>query len=171
MLNPASPLARLLNAPLRPGRVAWIGVRPARHAPLLTPAALHLAPGDGVAGDHYSSRTGAARGVTLIEQECLAAIFSYLGQHPPDPMLLRRNIMVSGINLDALRERRFTVGDAVLEHTGTCHPCSRMEALLGPGGYNAVRGRGGITARVVSGGTVAVGDTVARVDDSNNRSP
>ena len=171
MLNPASPLARLLNAPLRPGRVAWIGVRPARHAPLLTPAALHLAPGDGVAGDHYSSRTGAARGVTLIEQECLAAIFSYLGQHPPDPMLLRRNIMVSGINLDALRERRFRVGDAVLEHTGTCHPCSRMEALLGPGGYNAVRGRGGITARVVSGGTVAVGDTVARVDDSNNRSP
>jgi len=164
MLNPASPLARLLNGPLRPGRVAWIGLRPARHAPMLTPSVLHLTPEHGATGDHYTSRTGAARGVTLMEQECLAAIFSYLGQDPPDPLLLRRNIVTSGINLDALRERRFQVGTAVLEHTGACHPCSRMEALLGPGGYNAVRGRGGITARVVQAGLVVVGDAMVRID-------
>ena len=138
-------------------------LRPARHAPLLSPPALELTPADGVVGDHYSSRTGAARGVTLIERECVAAVFSYLGSLP-DAALLRRNIVTSGINLDALRERRFRVGGAVLEWTGACHPCSRMEALLGPGGYNAVRGRGGITARVVDGGRVAVGDGVARVD-------
>jgi len=148
---------------LRPGRVAWIGLRPARHAPMLTPPALRLTPADGARGDHYSSRTGAARGVTLIEQECLAAIFSYLGAGPPDPLLLRRNIVTSGINLDALRDRRFQLGTAVLEHTGACHPCSRMEALLGPGGYNAVRSRGGIIARVLSAGDVAVGDAVERL--------
>ena len=164
MLNPASPLARLLDGPLRPGRVAWVGLRPARHATMLMPATLRLTPEDGVVDDHYSSRTGAARGVTLMEQECLAAIFSYLGQDPPDPLLLRRNIVTAGINLDALRERRFQLGTAVLEHTGACHPCSRMEALLGPGGYNAVRSRGGITARVVSGGEIAVGDAVVRLD-------
>ena len=138
-------------------------VRPARHAPLLTPPGLDLTPGDGVAGDHYSSRTGAARGVTVIEQECVAAIFSYLGG-VPDPALLRRNIVTAGINLDALRDRRFGIGGAVLEWTGACHPCSRMEALLGAGGYNAVRGRGGITARVLRAGRVLVGDAVARVD-------
>ena len=148
---------------MRPGRVTWIGLRPARHAPMLTPPALRLTPEDGAVDDHYSSRTGASRGVTLIEQECLAAIFSYLGAGLPDPLLLRRNIVTSGINLDALRERRFQVGGAVLEHTGACHPCSRMEALLGPGGYNAVRGRGGITARVVSAGEVAIGDVVVRL--------
>lgn len=164
MLNPASPLARLLDGPMRPGEVAWIGLRPARHAPMLTPPALQLTPDDGAVGDHYSSRTGAARGVTLIEQACLAAIFSYLGAALPDPALLRRNIVTSGVNLDALRERRFQVGTAVLEHTGACHPCSRMEALLGPGGYNAVRGRGGITARVVQAGHVALGDGVVRLD-------
>ena len=130
---------------------------------MLMPPALRLTPEDGVAGDHYSSRTGAARGVTLIEQECLAAIFSYLGQDPPDPLLLRRNIMTSGINLDALRERRFQVGSTVLEHTGACHPCSRMETLLGPGGYNAVRSRGGITARVLSAGDISVEDAVVRL--------
>lgn len=148
---------------MRPGCVNWLGLRPARHALMVTPPALRLTPEDGAVGDHYSSRTGAARGVTLIEQECLAAIFSYLGAGPPDPLLLRRNIVTSGINLDALRERRFQVGGAVLEHTGACHPCSRMEALLGPGGYNAVRGRGGITARVLSAGEVSVGDAVVRL--------
>ena len=130
---------------------------------MLTPIAVQLTPADGVIGDHYSSRTGAARGVTLIEQECLEAIFSYLGADPPDPMLLRRNIVTAGINLDALRDRRFQVGGAVLEYTGLCHPCSRMEALLGPGGYNAVRGKGGITARVLEGGTVALGDAGLRL--------
>ena len=148
---------------MRPGCVAWIGLRPVRYAQMVTPPVLRLTPEEGAVGDHYSSRTGAARGVTLIEQECLTAIFSYLGENPPDPLLLRRNVVTSGINLDALRERRFQVGSAVLEHTGICHPCSRMETLLGPGGYNAVRGRGGITARVVSAGEVSVGDAVVRL--------
>jgi MOSC domain-containing protein YiiM len=99
--------------------------------------------------------------VTLIEAEDLAAIASYLGRERIEPETLRRNILVSGINLSALKNRRFRVGSAVLEYTGACHPCSRMEAALGVGGYNAVRGHGGITARVVTDGEVCVGDAVA----------
>ena len=48
----------------------------------------------------------------------------------------------------------------LLEASGECHPCSRIEASLGTGGYNAARGLGGITARVVEGGVVRVGDRV-----------
>jgi MOSC domain-containing protein YiiM len=76
------------------------------------------------------------------------------------PELTRRNIVVSGINLLALKDRRFQIGGAVLEATGPCEPCSRMEENLGPGGYNAMRGHGGITARVVEEGTIRVGDEV-----------
>jgi len=78
--------------------------------------------------------------------------------------VLRRNLVVAGINLTALQGERITVGpDVVLELTGPCAPCSKMEAALGPGGYNALRGHGGWNARVLRRGTVAVGDEVRPV--------
>jgi MOSC domain-containing protein YiiM len=67
---------------------------------------------------------------------------------------------VKGINLLSLKEKQFRIGDAVLEYSGECHPCSRMEENLGPGGYNAMRGHGGITAKVIEGGTIREGDDI-----------
>ena len=68
--------------------------------------------------------------------------------------------MVSGINLLALKDKQFSIGEVVLEFSGLCHPCSRMEEYLGPGGYNAMRGHGGINARIITGGVIHVGDAV-----------
>ncbi len=163
MLNPASPLARLLTAPIRPGVVRWIGLRPGRREPMLPVTAAVLDPTEGLIGDRYRSSTNRARQVTLIQAEHLAAIASHLGLDGIEPELLRRNVVVSGINLLALKDGRFRLGAAVLEATGECHPCSRMEELLGIGGYNAVRGHGGITARVVAAGEIRVGDAISRV--------
>ncbi|MET3893345.1 MOSC domain-containing protein YiiM [Bosea sp. OAE506] len=162
-LDPASPLARLIDAPLRPGRVVWIGLRPARRAPMVAVETATLDASEGLIGDHYSSRTGGARHVTLIQAEHLDAIASYLGRDGLSPDLLRRNSVVAGINLAALKGRRFRLGSALLEATGECHPCSRMEEILGVGGYNSVRGHGGITARVVEGGGVGIGDALERL--------
>ncbi len=159
-LNPASPLARLLAGPIRPGRVTWIGVRPVRKAPLIALDEAMITAEAGLVGDHYSGRPGGKRQVTLIQAEDLAAIAGYLGLEVT-PGDLRRNLVVAGVNLRALKDRRFQVGEAVLEATDDCHPCSRMEAILGPGGYNAVRGHGGITARVIIGGVVRVGDALS----------
>ncbi|MBB6098982.1 MOSC domain-containing protein YiiM [Deinobacterium chartae] len=100
------------------------------------------------------------RNVTLIQAEHLPVIAALLGREQVTPDELRRNLVVSGINLLALKDRRFWVGEVLLEGTGACHPCSRMEEALGPGGYNAVRGHGGLTARVVRGGTLRLGDPV-----------
>ena len=162
-LNPASPLAKLLAGPIRPGRVAWIGVRPARKAALVSLESVEITRENGLIGDHYSGRPGGKRQVTLIQAEDLAAIAGYLGREVT-PSDLRRNLVVAGINLHALKDRRFQVGGAVLEATDDCHPCSRMETILGPGGSNAVRGHGGITARVIEGGVVRLGDAVTALD-------
>ena len=119
--------------------------------------------GRGIKGDHYDSRQNEPRQVTLIAIEDIAAIASFLGKEGIGPELLRRNFVTRGINLVALKGRRFRIGPTLLEWSGECAPCSRMETNLGPGGFNAVRGHGGITARVIEGGEVQLGDAVERV--------
>lgn len=160
MLNPESPLARLMAAPMRPGVVVWLGIRPARRAVMRAVDTIALSPGQGVAGDHYASATNGARQVTVMQAEHLAAIAGYLGLDAVAAEVLRRNVVVRGINLGALKGRRFRLGGALLEHSGECHPCSKMEAALGVGGYNAVRGHGGLTARVLEAGAVRRGDAI-----------
>lgn len=160
-----APLRELLDGPVRPGRVAWLGLRPARRAPVVDAGRAVLLPGTGVEGDRYAGGAGAGtRQVTLIAAEHLAALGAYLGRAGPvAPEAMRRNVVVEGLNLLALKNRRFRLGSALLEWTGECHPCSRLNETLGPGGYNAARGHGGITARVLEGGEVALGDAVERV--------
>lgn len=162
MLPAGSALARLLDGPVRPGRVEWIGLRTRRRGPILAVEAAELTPEAGLIGDRYEGRSG-TRHVTLIAAEHLRDIGAWLGREPATAEELRRNIVTAGVNLGALKDRRFRLGSAVLEHTGECHPCSRMEETLGAGGYNAVRGHGGITARVLEGGTVRLGDAVVRL--------
>lgn len=144
----------------RAGKVEWIGVRPARRHPLVVCEEVVVTPEGGLVGDHYSGDSG-KRQVTLIQAEHLEAVASFLGRPAVDPALTRRNIVVRGLNLLALQGRRFRIGSAVLEATGLCHPCARMEEYLGPGGYNAMRGHGGLTARVVKGGVIRRGNEVA----------
>ena len=145
---------------MRPGRLIWIGLRPERRAPVVEVTEANLLAGKGILRDRYRTSSNGARQVTLIAQEDIAAIASFLCRQPIDPALLRRNLVTAGINLAALKGRRFRIGAALLETSGECAPCSRMEEIFGPGGYNAVRGRGGITARILEGGTISVGDNI-----------
>jgi MOSC domain-containing protein YiiM len=149
---------------MRPGRVEWIGVRPGRRVAAESLLSATLVAGHGVVGDRYESSRNGPRQVTLIASEDIAAITAFLGLPEIAPELLRRNIVTRGINLVALKDGRFRVGAALLEGSGDCAPCSRMEETFGPGGYNAVRGHGGITARVINGGIVNLGDPVERAD-------
>ena len=160
MIYPRSTLAALFSAPVHPGKVVWIGLRPARRQQPLSVQTAMAEAGKGLVEDHYPGCGDGKRQITLIEAEGLAAIASYLRTGSIDPASLRRNLVTQGINLLALKDKRFRVGAALLEYTGECHPCSRMEENLGVGGYNAVRGHGGITARVLAGGEIRVGDVI-----------
>lgn len=143
------------------GEVVFLNVRPKRLAPVLVVAEVEAVQDRGLTGDRYSGK-GGSRQVTLIQAEHLKAIASFLGRESVEPELVRRNIVVRGINLLSLKGKRFRIGNAILEYSGECHPCSRMEANLGPGGYNAMRGHGGITAKVVETGTIRLGDSITQ---------
>jgi MOSC domain-containing protein YiiM len=147
------------NVP-RAGTVEWIGVRPARREPVIVVDTVEAREGRGLTGDRFRGSASSKRQVTLIQAEHLPVVARLLGLERVDPALLRRNIVVGGINLLALNGAQFAIGGALMEGTGPCHPCSRMEETFGTGGYNAVRGHGGITARVLSGGVIRVGDPV-----------
>lgn len=138
------------------GRVDWIGVRPARKAPMTELETVQINE-SGLLGDRHPSP--GKRAVTLIQAEHLPVVAALTGADVT-PDLLRRNLVISGINLTSLRGREVVIGTATLKITGPCAPCSRMEDLLGVGGYNAMRGHGGMTAEVIVPGQIAIGDAV-----------
>ena len=142
------------------GKIEYIGIRPEKRADVISMLSVHVDKLTGLEGDHYS-KIGGKRMITLIQSEHLETMSKILKKDILASMT-RRNIVVSGINLLALHDARFCIGeDAILEGTGYCHPCSRMEINLGIGGYNAMRGHGGITARIINGGQIKIGDQVS----------
>jgi MOSC domain-containing protein YiiM len=157
-LNPDSELAKLMATLPQVGTVRWIGLRPARDEPMTETDVAEAMTERGLRGDRYSGG-GGKRGITLIQAEHLLAIAALCGRDVA-PAQLRRNVVVSGIPLIALKDRQFRIGEVLLQGSGPCDPCSRMETALGRGGYNAMRGMGGLCARIVAGGSFRIGDRV-----------
>lgn len=153
------------------GRLEWIGIRPGRREPVEGVECALLEPGRGIVGDHYRPKRGGGREVTLIRHEDLSHIADGLGRETVAPELLRRNLAVSGMEVAALQGRRFRVGAVILEGTGPCNPCSRMEEALGVGGRKAMSGRGGITAVICHGGEIRIGDRVEPLLDGGETTP
>lgn len=156
-------LKELMDHYHQPGSIHWIGLRPAKREALSSVQQAEIAVGKGLEGDHYQGTSG-NRDVTLIQAEHLEAVGKIMGKEI-DPGLTRRNLVVSGLNLLSMMDKKIKIGnDVVLEITGLCHPCSRMEENLGFGGYNAMRGHGGLTAKVIEGGKINVGDSIEVVE-------
>lgn len=165
--NPPESLQALTSHFPQSGSLQTIMLRPARRAPMVSVPDVIAVAGYGLTGDRSMQSSGAGkRQVTLIQAEHLPVIAAFCDLSTLDPALLRRNLVVSGLNLLAAKSLfknqavQLCIGDVLLEITGPCEPCSRMEEVLGLGGYNAMRGHGGVNARVIRGGLLKVNDAV-----------
>ena len=166
----------------RAGQLQAILLRPQRGALMHSVQHAMALAQRGLEGDRYALKAPAGgankRQVTLVQAEHLPLIAAWAGLPEVPAELLRRNLVVAGLNLLAARSLfadqplRLRIGsDVLLELTGPCDPCSKMEQALGPGGYNAMRGHGGMTARVLQGGVLTRGDAIQVLASANAQQP
>jgi MOSC domain-containing protein YiiM len=123
---------------------------------------VELVAGVGLPGDRYAEGGGTFhdfpdREVTLVAAEAAEAA------GVAEPLLLRRNLVTRRTDLNGLIGRRFRIGSALLEGIRPCDPCGYLEGVLTPGLKARLEGRGGLRARVIEGGRIAVGDAVRPV--------
>lgn len=126
---------------------------------------VELVAGKGVVGDRFFGRAAHMdAAVTLLAVEALEAIARELGAVPFDPMLARRNVVLRGAQLAPLLGREFALesGGGLVRLRGgrPAHPCAWMDRMLAPGAHAAMRGRGGVRARVLSDGVLHRGPAV-----------
>jgi MOSC domain-containing protein YiiM len=164
-------IATLLDTLPQRGELELILIRPSREQPRQRVDCAEVRPGEGLVGDRFTGRVDSKRQITLFQAENLAVLASLLHRDQLDPALLRRNLLIRGISLQALSGRRFYIGEVLLEGAGQCHPCSKMEKQLGPGGFNAMRGIGGLCVRIIEGGHIAVGDAVFADSSLSSHNP
>ena len=160
--------ARLLDKlceSMAPGTLEWIGLRTERRGEIQVVDSVEAIEGLGLAGDHRVKKTpGSARQVTLISREYIEQICRHTGHSFIDPVLLRRNLVISGMNMNLLRYQRLQIGSVILETSALAHPCSRMDEALGAGGAAAMFGYGGLCAKVLQSGQMTLGDKVIRLE-------
>jgi MOSC domain-containing protein YiiM len=131
--------------------------------------------GCGLEGDRYCagtghwSRFGRVCEVTFIAVEDLVDIERETGVSVKNGEH-RRNVVTRGISLKTLhRGERFLVGDVVFEYRGPRSVCRYIEHLTEPGMTQALKGRGGICARVIENGTLRVGDEIEVLQPTEER--
>jgi len=156
-----------LHREVAPGKLGWIGLRTERRGQVQVVEHAQAIVGSGLEGDHRCLKTpGSARQVSIISREYIHQIQHQLGMDFIDPAPLRRNLVISGMNMNLLRFQRLQIGEAIFETSALCDPCSRMDENLGKGGAAAMFGYGGLCAKIIQGGLISLGDRVVRLEAS-----
>jgi hypothetical protein len=168
-LDPALPAGRLPARATTAGTVAGLFTAGEREGPCTAVATAEAVAGRGLRGDRYFVGGGTFGGpgatgheITLIAAEALDGLAAD-GGPPLEPADARRNVLTRGVDLDALIERRFLIGEVECIGRRRCEPCAHLQRLTAPGVLRGLVHRGGLRADIVRGGTLRVGDPVRDV--------
>ena len=116
--------------------------------------------GLGLAGDRYhGERPGSKTQVTFISRDVLDGMCRELGVASPDYSALRRNILVSGVDLNSLIGKTFMINGVAFEGIEECKPCTWMDEAVKLGALAYLAGRGGLRCKILIGGIIRCGET------------
>jgi MOSC domain-containing protein YiiM len=161
------------------GEVVAIHIASAASGPMQAVRSAIAIGGAGLEGDRYHSGVGfysqvptdpGARELTLIAEEALAEVTAETGIQIPLHEH-RRNITTRGIDVDALLGQRFRIGEVVCEGVRACPPCNHLDELTGKPLLKPLAHRGGLRARILTGGELRVGDRIELADSDVAAAP
>ena len=149
------------------GVLKAIFIAPDAGTPLYQIDSVEAVVGRGLKGDRYFSDKGSFsrwpgphREVTLIAVEDLEHVYKESGIQLPAEKT-RRNLLTYGIVLQPLIKKKFEIGSVLLEGVRLCQPCKYLARLLDePNLVGALVHRGGLRARILSGGIIHTNDRI-----------
>lgn len=113
--------------------------------------------GSGLVGDRFFEHKPGYKGqVTFFSSEVFEFLCQSLGLQDKDPSALRRNVLTRGLDLNALIGKTFSIQGLQFEGTEECRPCYWMDTALAPGAEAFLKGRGGLRAKILTGGVLRV---------------
>jgi MOSC domain-containing protein YiiM len=124
---------------------------------------LEVRAGHGIVGDRYAGRPAHRdASVTVIAAEALEALAAELGTGPLDPLATRRNVVLRGAEVEALRGQLFSLDGVLLAGGRPANPCAWLDLALAPGAHRGLRGRAGVRCAPRTDGVLRLGPAVLR---------
>ena len=113
--------------------------------------------GRGIVDDRFFDHKENFKGqITFFASEVFEDVCLQLGVDGRSPGVARRNVITAGIDLNRLIGEEFVLQGVRFAGVEECRPCYWMEQALGPGAEAALRGRGGLQAKILTGGPLRV---------------
>jgi MOSC domain-containing protein YiiM len=129
--------------------------RPAGDHPIMEVDSVECVAGRGLYGDRFFDYKKDYKGqITFFSMEVFEALRQALQLDSAKPGATRRNVFVSGIDLEGLASAEFEVQGVTFAGSGECAPCYWMDQALGPGAEAWLKGRGGLRARILTDGVL-----------------
>jgi len=127
--------------------------------PLIEVPQIECVAGRGIRGDRFYDYRDDYKGqITFFSLEVFEKLAQHFGLTNKSPGAARRNVVVSGIELNDLIGEEFSIQGVRLRGTAHCKPCYWMDQAIAPGAEEFLKGNGGLRAQILSDGVIAVGD-------------
>ena len=144
------------------GQLYWIGIRE-KEGDINGVKSILALQGLGLDGYKITLKSSKKRQVTMMQNEHISVILSLAQENDHEKInniqyYFKRNLLISKYNIQNLKGKFFSIGEARFFGTGDCKPCKKIENLLGKQMLEAMQGIGGITAAVVNTGMIKIND-------------